>query len=49
MWPIVSEAVFRLGPVLLMILAGALVLLALMLVTLSFIKGRLYEDELADQ
>lgn len=49
MWPIVSEAVFRLGPVLLMILAGALVLLALMLVTLSFIKGLLYEDELADQ
>ncbi|MDB2526763.1 A24 family peptidase, partial [Mariniblastus sp.] len=43
MWPIVSEAVFRLGPVLLMILAGALVLLALMLVTLSFIKGLLYE------
>ncbi len=49
MWPIVSEAVFRLGPVLLMILAGALVLMALMLVTLSFIKGRLYKDELADQ
>ena len=49
MWPIVSEAVFRLGPVLLMILAGALVLMALMLVTLSFVKGLLYKDELADQ
>jgi leader peptidase (prepilin peptidase)/N-methyltransferase len=49
MWPVVSESVFRLGPVLLMILAGALVLMALMLVTLAFIKGRLYGDELADQ
>ena len=49
MWPIVSEAVLRLGPILLMILAGALVLMALMLVTLSFIKGRLYEDDMADQ
>ncbi|MDA7909128.1 A24 family peptidase [bacterium] len=48
MWPVVSESVFRLGPVLLMILAGALVLMALMLVTLGFIKGRLYGDELVD-
>ena len=49
MWPVVSEAVFRLGPVLLMILAGSLVLMALMLVALGFIKGCLYRDELADQ
>lgn len=49
MWPIVSEPVFRLGPVLLIILAGSLVLMALMLVTLGVIKGRLYGDELADQ
>lgn len=49
MWPVVSESVFRLGPVLLIILAGSLVLMALMLVTLGVIKGRLYGDELADQ
>lgn len=49
LWPKAATGVFALGPILLMILAGSLVLMALMLGMIAWYKGRFMEEEIDAQ
>lgn len=48
-WPSASAGVFALGPFLLAILAGSLVLMAIMLWAISWFKGRFMNEEMIDE
>ncbi len=48
-WPHAAQGVFSLGPYLLAILAGALVLLPIMLIIIAWFKGMFIREEVSDQ